>query len=1188
MHRLALLLASAILSIPGSIEAQVCTSPPELITQTGHSDSVNAIAFAPSGKWLATAAQEVIIWDYATRIQLRTFHVVPRRPIHILAISPDSKFIGIISQDGQSEVWNVINGQMFAEFRADGTASSMAFNSDGTLLAEGSSAGVTIWALPSASRVKYLPPPLAEGVTDLAFLPNSGLLAFTVNSQTFHGIRLVDPKNWTVAGDLTDLEGNPNDGPTGPSQLGPATPGSHSKTPPVKLENGSITTLSVTSDGERLAAASQEGVITLWNVSSRQVIKIFDGYNPHIDLSGGHEAAIVIDPAGEWIAFRGYTYGHLGEASDSISFYNLSGDVESGLNPDRISIPTVQSLAVSPNGSIVGVATASGVRLYETNSQQESGRMEAGSDTVTAVEISGNYRFLAFGTSVEHITEETTEQERYGTDYYPLHVWDLDSGEEEERRDSIFEIKSLQFANQSLLVTPEFDTPFSYELKSGKEFEFQKMSRTISNSSASNDAKLMAVVIDEPDQYCKQLQSDIRCAPGTVSIFDVRTHKIKYLISPRSKAVVSAFSPRTHTVAVGSINGEITLWDGNESAPTMLLKPILSTGWKEPISLLSYTEDGSMLIASNIEGTVIWDTRDWQEKQRLRGAEVTAVSPDGRLIAFGDTKIELVDTIAGTAIEIPLSQRQVRVMRFAPNTLFLLVGTWDGTLEVVDLNQRTVVASLVALRSWKESLVINSDGYFDGSPAAWNRVRWRFCGSTFDTSAVDIGFKNYLHPGLLHDALKGTIVKPAQNLAELDRGQPKVAFNSGLSDIIVDHDKITVTLTISEVGPTSLHPIGSGVRDVRLFRNNTLIRYWPGDLKLTNGKTTLTTSVNLVDGDNVLRAYAFNRDDIKSQDRFLRIPARLLKRPRHLYIVAVGVNSYTNNSFDLKFAKPDATQFLEKIANEQQKLKLYDHVVGVSLTDKDATKYNILSVLKHLAGDSNLLLTGISAVDQLGEIRPEDGLIFFFAGHGIADKGHFYLIPHDMGYGGPRMDIDLAGREILRSNGISEIELEQAFRGIDAGTLILIVDSCHAGQALEAEEKRRGPINSRGLAQLAYEKGIYVLAAAQSYDVANESASLGGGHGFLTFSLLGDGLTTKADRDGDGYIDVQEWLKFAVQDVPYLQLKLERNASNDIRDFAFQAAGANGERAGLQVPRIYYRRDDTQRYPKIARAERKN
>ncbi len=82
--------------------------------------------------------------------------------------------------------------------------------------------------------------------------------------------------------------------------------------------------------------------------------------------------------------------------------------------------------------------------------------------------------------------------------------------------------------------------------------------------------------------------------------------------------------------------------------------------------------------------------------------------------------------------------------------------------------------------------------------------------------------------------------------------------------------------------------------------------------------------------------------------------------------------------------------------------------------------------------------------------------------------------------------------------------------GLDAGHLLLIIDACNSGQALEAEEKRRGPMNSKGLAQLAYEKGMYILTAAQSFQAALEAAQLG--HGLLTYALVEEGLKTSSRR----------------------------------------------------------------------------
>ena len=106
------------------------------------------------------------------------------------------------------------------------------------------------------------------------------------------------------------------------------------------------------------------------------------------------------------------------------------------------------------------------------------------------------------------------------------------------------------------------------------------------------------------------------------------------------------------------------------------------------------------------------------------------------------------------------------------------------------------------------------------------------------------------------------------------------------------------------------------------------------------------------------------------------------------------------------------------------------------------------------------------------------------------------------------------------------MELQQAFEKLDAGRILLLIDACNSGQALEDEEQRRGPMNSKGLAQLAYEKGMYVLTAAQSYQAALELAQLG--HGLLTYALVEEGLKTPAADTApkDGQLLLREWLDY--------------------------------------------------------------
>jgi uncharacterized caspase-like protein len=167
----------------------------------------------------------------------------------------------------------------------------------------------------------------------------------------------------------------------------------------------------------------------------------------------------------------------------------------------------------------------------------------------------------------------------------------------------------------------------------------------------------------------------------------------------------------------------------------------------------------------------------------------------------------------------------------------------------------------------------------------------------------------------------------------------------------------------------------------------------------------------------------------------------------------------------------------------------------------------------------------------------------------------------------------MAGLTTLLAHSISDLELEQAFEHIDASGLLLVIDACNSGQALESEEKRRGPMNSKGLAQLAYEKGIYVLTAAQGYQAALEAVELG--HGFLTYALVEDGLNKgAADSDKDQTILIREWLDYAVDRVPEMQsAALAGSRGLKIVFAPGDEKIADPMKRNVQRPRVFYRRE---------------
>ena len=132
---------------------------------------------------------------------------------------------------------------------------------------------------------------------------------------------------------------------------------------------------------------------------------------------------------------------------------------------------------------------------------------------------------------------------------------------------------------------------------------------------------------------------------------------------------------------------------------------------------------------------------------------------------------------------------------------------------------------------------------------------------------------------------------------------------------------ISVKIEVSEAPADNQRPSGSGARDLRLFRNGSLVKVWRGDPMKGQARATLETEIQIAAGPNRLTAYAFNRDNVKSTDATLTINGPdSLKRAGTAYLLAVGVNQYANPQFNLRFAVADASDF----AAEVQQLGVHD------------------------------------------------------------------------------------------------------------------------------------------------------------------------------------------------------------------------------------------------------------------------
>ncbi|HEY5723743.1 MAG TPA: hypothetical protein VIT45_15635 [Allosphingosinicella sp.] len=301
-------------------------------------------------------------------------------------------------------------------------------------------------------------------------------------------------------------------------------------------------------------------------------------------------------------------------------------------------------------------------------------------------------------------------------------------------------------------------------------------------------------------------------------------------------------------------------------------------------------------------------------------------------------------------------------------------------------------------------------------------------------------------------------------------------------------------------------------------------------------------------------AYAFNEDRVKSDTaRFeYRRPPVSAKPPR-AFVVTIGIDDYDSDRLDLRFAASDATLLGDRLASipgyEVRRIALE----GVKAADgkvRRVTREAIEILLSAMGGADvgasaqYLAERGFDA-SQLDRVRPDDIVIISFSGHGWADRqGNFYLVPADGKWPAGAAAPDVATL-------LSSANLSVYLNAIQAAEIALIVDACHSAASVDGGDFKPGPMGDAGLGQLAFDKGIRILAATQADDVALEDPVLR--QGLLTYALAGEGITAtggKADMDSDGRIGLDEWLVYASRRLPSL--------SEDVRLGRF--TGAAGQR----------------------------
>ena len=1206
---------------------------PELVLQTGYNNFWGAtrLGFSPDGRLLATGtfrSNTIKLWETATGRELRDLSTGGQNTSSlspVFAFSPDGRLLAAAGSSNSVKIWEVASGRELqtlagaqGSFIASFGVTYLGFTVDGTKLVTISDAirvwDTRSWAMLSSLQQKdFNASGYMGGGGGVALTPDSKQLARVDVGQVKFMDLVSGAELRTVSLPEDKLE-NVELGFTSDGHL--LVAGKMDKKVRVwdtvnKAERVSAPIqktfihMEFSGDG-RLFALCDTYTIRIWEVATGRELPAINVPNTGLFLDTGG-AFVGFTNDGKKIATGGFgTQTYVWETETGKQLQQMKGrtnmaygvafsadgtqltsgartrwDLRTGQGRRISSSAPDKFLGIpSPDGKLIAMFTPndSTVMVVDAASGRTLGTLNGptGSKGVEKVFFSPDGRNLAVTYSpaqgAQMIGRLPSSE---------VKIWDAQAGREIRTLTLSMAPAVVGFSpDNHIVMTVAMQGEITlWDLASGQQLQ----ALTTAPGQTNPYARLSSMPTVTPGKMNrKQIQTMIANMPSQADLTAMMTNMMGTLQAGTSGRTVTSvsFSPDGKILASGGVESK-----SNFDPARMAAQAQAQATQKKPKNQKPPNSQ-DILDSMKIETTgqiVFWNPATGQElgviKGHGKGVTDVVFSHDGKLIASAasDNTIKIWDVASQHELKTLTGHTaNIESMDFSPDGKLLASASDDGSTFLWDTATGEHLLTLISLDDGGEWMVVTPDGLFDGTPQSWNQILWRYNQDTFNIAPVEWFFNEFYYPGLLSEVFAGKRPKVAQDISRKDRRQPIVKLTVDGATDNVSARTVKVKIDIADAAPDSDHRQGSGARDVRLFRNGSLVKVWHGDVLKGQPTATLEHDLTVVAGPNRLTAYAFNSDNVKSKDADLVLNgADSLKRAGTAWIIAVGVNEYANNQYNLKYAVADAQSFAAEVKRQQTQVGKFANVEVIPLLNDQATKANIVAALQRLSGTNGAPTLKAEALDKIKRAEPEDAVIIYFAGHGTAQGQRFYLIPHDLGYTGDRSALDAAGLNTILAHSISDQELEDSVEGLPAGSLLMVIDACNSGQALEAEEKRRGPMNSKGLAQLAYEKGMYILTAAQSYQAALEAAQLG--HGLLTYALVEEGLKSAAadNEPRDGVVDAREWLDFATERVPQMQeekMKQSRDLGLNIA-FTEGEQKADPEKRSVQRPRVFYRRE---------------
>jgi len=420
------------------------------------------------------------------------------------------------------------------------------------------------------------------------------------------------------------------------------------------------------------------------------------------------------------------------------------------------------------------------------------------------------------------------------------------------------------------------------------------------------------------------------------------------------------------------------------------------------------------------------------------------------------------------------------------------VGTDEGTVHLLNENAEYARYFAFADGDW---LLMNSQGYYTASNSvvAQRIYQINARGGRYRLDSLE---EKFYRPDLVQAALQtGKIITGLESLADVQSAPLVTLIDTPTSST---SEEITLKALLTD--------LGGGVGQYRLLINGTVV-----EERELQELGPISLKVRLRDGENNIRLIALNRSKtMKSApaQALVVLREKTVKKPV-FHALIIGINSFENSRYDLKYAVPDAKALADRFVYKPKDF-FSAYNVKLLISPQNTTKAFIEEALR-----------------TFRTVDPDDVFLFYMATHGVVEgediaSRELFLFTSDVGATGARA---------LKNTALSQNEIKLAISNIPTSKKVIVLDACHSGAFGDPTA-----ITSRGLNEdaalkiLSSSTGVIVYSASTSSQEALEGID---GHGLFTHSLL-KALNGNADRNKRGYVSTIDIAGYIQDEVPRL------------------------------------------------------